>query len=52
MQKGLPAEQLDIALVVLDAGPLVDERDGEIFSQMGGIARHEGRTDGENKLLL
>lgn len=40
----LPAEKLDVALVVCDGGPLVDQRDGKIFSQMGGITGHEGRA--------
>lgn len=40
----VPAEKLDVTLVVCDGGPLVDQRDGKLFSQMGGITRHEGRA--------
>lgn len=40
----LPAEKLDIAMVVGDGGPLVDQRDGKVFSQVRGIAGHEGRA--------
>lgn len=42
--ESLPAKELDIALVVCDGGPLVDQWDGKIFSQMGGITGHEGRA--------
>lgn len=38
----LPAEELDIPLVVGDNGPLVDQWDGEIFCQVGGVTGHEG----------
>lgn len=38
----LPAEEFDVSLVVCDVGPLVDQRDGKIFSQMRRIARCEG----------
>lgn len=41
----LPSENLDIALVVCDGRPLVDQRDGQIFSQIGGIAGREGGAE-------
>lgn len=44
--RSLPAEQFDMALVGCDGGPLVDQRDGEVLGQVGGIAGHEGRAGG------
>jgi len=36
-------------MVVWDCGPLVDQRDGQIFSQMGGITGHEGSAAGHTE---
>lgn len=39
-----PAEQLDVCLVVGDGGPVVDQRDGELFREMRRITGYEGRS--------
>lgn len=41
----LPAEKLDVSLVVADHRPLVDQWDGEIFGQVGGVTGHEGGAE-------
>lgn len=44
VQVASPAEQLDLSLVVGDGGPLVDQRDGELFREMRRITGYEGRS--------
>ena len=49
----IPAEELDVPLVVVASygGPLVDQRDGQILSQVGGITGDEGSA-GRNTLVI
>ena len=38
----LPAKELDVPLVVWDWGPLVDQRNGQVFGQVRGITGDKG----------